>query len=112
VNAAETHETFRLESGMRYQLEVPRPDSCSESGFRVPTHGGVDPYCDSPPPVGSTQQLGGKSRRVVLERSGPVTPEAIRGDGRAGWATRRLMAGSLNRLRPSAVGESKGDESD
>jgi hypothetical protein len=33
VDVAKTHETVHLESGMRSQIDIPRPDSCSESSF-------------------------------------------------------------------------------
>jgi hypothetical protein len=41
VNAAETHETFHWESGMRYQSRPHRPDSRSNWGFSVSVESAV-----------------------------------------------------------------------
>jgi hypothetical protein len=44
VNAAETHETFHQESGMRYQIRPFRPDLNSDRASSLPSEGPKHPY--------------------------------------------------------------------
>lgn len=52
VYAAETHETFHQESGMRYQHSKTGPDSRLDRGFFVPPDRRLTPYLTSCPPRG------------------------------------------------------------
>ncbi len=78
MNAAETHETFHRESGMRYHFERDGPDSRSNWGFFVPEN----PRYPCLYPYGSRKQLVDPKSRLLLHRRDDVRI-AVQSDGNA-----------------------------
>ena len=96
--AAETHETFHRESGMRYQTRLHRPDPRSDRVVSLPPDRGLGPYLGPYRAMarwpGLDQEPGhpcSPASAATLRRAGPWP-------WLAGWWTRTPSTGPAERL--------------